>query len=124
VPGSGISQATACRHKDEAIEVLAAKAPALREALDRAAEQGLPYLILDGTLFSADRCAEKKTSGKGKETDSWYSGKAHAPAGNVQALAAPGGVPWPVLDVLPGQHPRPDRGPRMLNIRVRLTAKT
>ena len=32
--GFGISQATACRYKDEAIEVLAAKAPSLREALD------------------------------------------------------------------------------------------
>jgi hypothetical protein len=100
--GFGISQATACRYKDEAIEVLAAKAPTLREALDRAVEQGLPYLILDGTLVSADRCTEKKTSRKGKEIDAWYSGKAHAPAGNVQALAAPGGVPLWVSDVLPG----------------------
>jgi hypothetical protein len=32
----------------------------------------------------------------------WYSGKAHEPAGNVQALAAPGGVPLWVSDVLPG----------------------
>jgi len=32
----------------------------------------------------------------------WYSGKAHEPAGNVQALAAPGGVPRRVSDVLPG----------------------
>ena len=37
--GFGISQATAYRYKDEAVEVLAAKAPTLREALDRAAEQ-------------------------------------------------------------------------------------
>ena len=87
--GFGISQATAYRYKDEAVEVLAAKAPTLREALDRAAEQGLPYLILDGTLISSDRCADKKTSKKGKEIDKWYSGKAHEPAGNVQALAAP-----------------------------------
>jgi len=100
--GFGISQATAYRYKDEAVEVLAAKAPALREALDRAAEQGLPYLILDGTLVSSDRCADKKTSRKGKEIDKWYSGKAHEPAGNVQALAAPGGVPLWVSDVLPG----------------------
>ena len=88
-PGFGISQATAYRYKDEAVEVLAAKAPALREALDKAVEQGLPYLILDGTLVSSDRCADKKTSRKGKEIDKWYSGKAHEPAGNVQALAAP-----------------------------------
>jgi hypothetical protein len=100
--GSGISQATAYRYKDEAIEVLAAKAPTLREALDKAVEQGLPYLILDGTLISSDRCAGKKTSKKGKEIDRWYSGKAHHPAGNVQALAAPGGIPLWVSDVLPG----------------------
>jgi hypothetical protein len=100
--GFGISQATAYRYKDEAVEVLAAKAPSLREALDRAAGQGLPYLILDGTLISSDRCASKKTSKKGKEIDAWYSGKAHEPAGNVQALAAPGGVPLWISDVLPG----------------------
>jgi hypothetical protein len=100
--GFGISQATAYRYKDEAVEVLAAKAPTLREALDKAAEQGLPYLILDGTLIPSDRCADKKTSKKGKEIDKWYSGKAHEAAGNVQALATPGGVPLWVSDVLPG----------------------
>ena len=81
--GSGISQATAYRYKDEAVEVLAAKAPSLREALEKAAEQGLPYLILDGTLISSDRCAGKKTSRKGREIEKWYSGKAHEPAGNA-----------------------------------------
>ncbi len=100
--GFGISQATAYRYKDEAVEVLAAKAPTLREALDKAIERGLPYLILDGTLISSDRCADKKTSKKGREIDKWYSGKAHQPAGNVQALTAPGGVPLWVSDVLPG----------------------
>ena len=82
--------------------MLAAKAPSLREALERAVEQGFPYLILDGTLISSDRCAGKKTSKKGKEIDTWYSRKAHEPAGNVQALAAPGGIPLWVSDVLPG----------------------
>ena len=100
--GFGISQATAYRYKDEAIEVLAAKAPTLRQALEKAVKQELPYLILDGTLISADRCAGKKTSRKGKEIDTWYSGKAHEPADNVQALAAPGGVPLWVSEVLPG----------------------
>ncbi len=101
--GFGISQATAYRYKDEVIEVLAARAPSLREALDKAVEQGIPYLILDGTLVSCDRCAGKKTSKKGREIDKWYSGKAHEPAGNVQALAAaPDGVPLWVSGVLPG----------------------
>jgi hypothetical protein len=100
--GSGISQATAYRYLNEAIGVLAAKAPSLREALERAVELGLPYLILDGTLVASDRCADKKTSRKGREIDKWYSGKAHHSAGNVQALAAPGGVPLWVSGVLPG----------------------
>jgi hypothetical protein len=68
--GLGISQATAYRYKDEAAEVLAAKAPTLHEALEKAVEQGLPYLILDGTLISSDRCADKKTSRKGRKSTS------------------------------------------------------
>ena len=100
--GSGISRATAYRYQDEAAEVLAAKAPALHEALEGAVEMGLPCLILDGTLVSSGRCADKKTSRKGRETGKWHSGQAHRPAGNVQALAAPGGVPLWVPDVLPG----------------------
>jgi hypothetical protein len=100
--GFSISQATAYRYKDEAVQVLAAKAPSLREALERAVAQGLPYLILDGTLIASGRCAGTKTSKKGKEIDAWYSGKAHHPAGNVQALAAPDGIPLWVSGALPG----------------------
>jgi len=100
--GSGISQATAYRYLTEAVEVLAARAPSLFEALDKAKDQGLPYLILDGAVVASDRCAEKKTSRKGREIDRWYSGKAHHPGGNIQALSAPRGVPLWVSDVLPG----------------------
>ena len=100
--GFGISQATAYRYLNEAIEVLADRAPSLREALEKAKERGLPYLILDGTIIAADRCAEKTVSRKGREIDRWYSGKAHHPGGNVQALSAPRGVPLWVSDVLPG----------------------
>lgn len=98
----GTWQATACRYKDEAVEAPAAEAPALREALERAVEQGLRYLIPDGTLIASDRCADKKTSRKGRETDKWYSGKAPRPAGNVQGLAAPHGMPLWVSGALPG----------------------
>ena len=90
--GFGISQATAYRYLDEAIEVLAAQAPGLREALEKAKEQGLPYLILDGKDVAADRCKEKATSRKGREIDRWYSGKAHAFGGNIQALFTPSGI--------------------------------
>ena len=100
--GFGISQATSYRYKDEGVEVLAAKAPSLHDALEKAADQGLPYVILDGTLISSDRCSDKKTSMKGAEIDKWYSGKAHEHAGLVQGLIAPSGVPLWVSDARPG----------------------
>ena len=95
--GFGISQATAYRYKDEGVEVLRALAPTLHDTLEKVAEQGLPYLILDGTLIASDRCSDKKTSKKGTEIDKWYSGKAHHHAGLVQALTGPSGIPLWVL---------------------------
>ena len=85
--------------------MLAARAPGLRQALEKASELGLAYLILDGTIVAADRCAEKKISKKGKEIDSWYSGKAHHPGGNVQALAAPARRPAVGQRRAARQHP-------------------
>jgi hypothetical protein len=55
--GFGISQAIAYLYIDEAITVLAAKAPSLRQALEKAREPGLPYLILDGKIVASDRRA-------------------------------------------------------------------
>ena len=100
--GFGISQATAYRYKDEGVEVLRALAPTLHDTLEKVAEQGLPYLILDGTLIASDRCSDKKTSKKGAEIDKWYSGKAHHHAGLVQALTGPSGIPLWVSAALPG----------------------
>jgi hypothetical protein len=100
--GFGISQATAYRYKDEGVEVLRALAPTLHDTLEKAAEQGLPYPILDGTLIASDRCSDKKTSKKGTEIDKWYSGKAHHHAGLVQALTGPSGIPLWVSAALPG----------------------
>jgi hypothetical protein len=84
------------------IEVVAARAPGLREALERALAEGVPYLILDGKLVEADRCREKTVSRKGKVIDVWYAGKTHDFGGNVQALFYPSGIPLWVSDVLPG----------------------
>ena len=67
--GFGISQATAYPYKDEAVEVLAAKAPSLREALGRAAGQGLPYLILDARSSPPTGAWARRPAGKaGKST--------------------------------------------------------
>ncbi|MFI6604789.1 transposase family protein [Nonomuraea sp. NPDC050536] len=97
-----ISRATAYRYIHEGIEVLAAQAPDLSEALVRAQAEGLAYVILDGTLIPIDRCAEQTISVKGESIDVWYAGKAHQHAGNLQALSAPGGLPLWIGEVEPG----------------------
>ncbi len=97
-----VSRATAYRYIHEGIEVLAAQAPDLHEALDRAHAGGLAYVILDGTLIPIDRCSEQTISVKGESIDAWYSGKAHHHAGNLQALSAPDGLPLWIGEVEPG----------------------
>ena len=98
----GISRATAYRYVDEVITVLADEAPELAEALERAREEGLPHVILDGTIIACDRCKEQVTSVQGEPIDLWYSGKAHLHGGNIQAVLAPDGFPLWVSDVEPG----------------------
>ncbi len=100
--GFGLPQSTAYRYLDEVIEVVAARAPGLREQLERALAEGAPYLILDGKVVDTDRCREKTLSRKGKTIDLWYAGKTHDFGGNIQALFYPSGIPLWVSDVLPG----------------------
>jgi hypothetical protein len=98
----GVSRATGYRYLDEVIAVLAAQAPDLHDALVQAKADGAAYVILDGKIFSADRCSEKTTSVQGAQIDLWYSAKAHEHGGNVQALSAPDGFPLWAADVEPG----------------------
>jgi DDE superfamily endonuclease len=98
----GISRATAYRYLDEFIEVLAAQAPDLHQALERAKDQGLSHIILDGKIIPCDRCKEPAISVKGQVIDLWYSGKAHTHGGNIQAVLAPGGFPLWISPVEPG----------------------
>jgi len=98
----GISRATAYRYLDEVIMVLADEAPELGEALERARGEGFSHVILDGTVIACDRCKEPALSVKGEVIDLWYSGKAHAHGGNIQAVLAPGGFPLWVSPVEPG----------------------
>ena len=74
----GISRATAYRYLDEVITVLAAEAPELRQALERAKDAGFSHVILDGKIIACDRCKEPALSVKGEVIDLWYSGKATA----------------------------------------------
>jgi len=99
---NGISRATSYRYIDEVIAVLAEQAPDLHEVIAQALTDKLPYVILDGKVYSADRCGAKTTSVKGELIDLWYSGKAHEQGGNIQALSAPNGFPLWVSDVEPG----------------------
>ncbi len=73
--------------------MLSQQAPGLAEALERALAESMPYVILDGKVFAADRRAETVTSVKGETIGAWYSGKAHRHGGNVQAIMRPDGLP-------------------------------
>jgi hypothetical protein len=102
--GFGVPRATAYRYRDEGLEVLAAQAPDLHDALQEVAEQGWSHVIVDGKLIRTDRCAETTVSVKGETINAWYSGKHRAPGGNVQAVMRPDGVPIWVSDVAPGHR--------------------
>jgi len=98
----GISRATAYRYLDEVIAVLEDQAPDLGQALARARDQGFSHVILDGKVFLCDRCKEPAISARGEVIDLWYSGKAHAHGGNIQAVLAPDGFPLWVSPAEPG----------------------
>ena len=100
--GFGLSQATSYRYVAEGTTVMAAEAPGLEEALERAVKEGTPYVIVDGKIVSCDRCHAKTVSRKGREIDLWYSGKKKDFGGNIQGLFYPDGLPMWVSDVLPG----------------------
>jgi hypothetical protein len=100
--GFGISRATAYRYRDEATRVLAATAPDLHDALKRVADDGWSHVILDGKVFTTDRCAETTTSVKGKTIDAWYSGKHRDFGANIQAVMRPDGLPIWTSPASPG----------------------
>src|SRR3954471_21994633 len=102
--GFGGSRATAYRYRDEASRVLAATAPDLHDALRRVAADGWSHVILDGKVFTTDRCAEKTTSVKGKSIDAWYSGKHRDFGANVQAVMRPDGLPIWTSPASPGHR--------------------
>jgi hypothetical protein len=102
--GFGVSRATAYRYRDEATRVLAATAPDLHDALQRVAADGWSHVILDGKVFTTDRCAETTTSVKGKTIDAWYSGKHRDFGANVQAVMRPDGLPIWTSPASPGHR--------------------
>lgn len=100
--GFGISRATAYRHRDEGITVLAAQAADLHTALRRAAADGWSHVILDGKLFDCDRLTETTLSVKGEVVDAWYSGRHRDFGANIQAIMRPDGLPIWTSEAMPG----------------------
>ena len=95
---AGVSIATAYRYLHEALDVIAAHAPALDEVVDRAHAAGLPFVGVDGTLIATDRVAARAEGGH----HLGYSGKHPAFGGTVQVVFDPTGFPLWVCDVRPG----------------------
>jgi hypothetical protein len=89
--GFGIGTTTAYRYVTEAVELLAALAPSLADALRTASAKA--YLILDGTLLPIDRIAADRP---------YYSGKHKKHGMNVQVIADPFGRLLWVSPALPG----------------------
>ena len=91
--GFGVGRTTAWRYVNEVVELLAARAPKLRQAVRHAKRAGHAYVILDGTLVPVDRVARDKP---------FYSGKHKKHGMNLQVIASPAGdILW-VSGALPG----------------------
>jgi len=91
--GFGVGTATAWRHVNETVALLAARAPKLRKAVRDAKKAGYAYVVIDGTLIPIDRAAADRP---------FYSGKHRKHGMNLQVIASPDGdVLW-VSGALPG----------------------
>src|ERR1700729_4371162 len=91
--GFGVGTATAWRYVNEALDLLAARAPKLRKAVRDAKRAGHAYVVVDGTLIPIDRVARDKP---------FYSGKHKKHGVNLQVIASPDGdILW-VSGALPG----------------------
>jgi hypothetical protein len=93
--GIGIGMTTAFRYIHEALEVLAALAPSLHDAVTVATSKA--FVIIDGTLLRIDRAG--MSSGRDRP---YFSGKHKAHGVNVQVLADPTGRLIWASPALPG----------------------
>jgi len=91
--GFSVSTSTCWRHVHETVELLAARAPQLDQALHDAKKQGMPYLVLDGTLVPIDRIAADRP---------FYSGKHRRHGMNLQTVSCPKGELLWISGDLPG----------------------
>ena len=95
--GFGIGTSTVYRYLREGLQLLAAMAPTLEQAI--AIAQRKAFVILDGTLLRIDRIG--MTGGRDRP---YYSGKHQAHGVNVQVIADPAGrLVW-VSPAVPGSR--------------------
>jgi hypothetical protein len=87
----------------EVIDLLAALAPDVHEAILAAKAARATHLNLDGTLIHTDRVAMKGPN----KADLWWSGKHKHHGGNIQVLSHPDGFPAWVSDVRPDGNTTP-----------------
>jgi hypothetical protein len=78
--GFGIGTTTAWRYVEETVELLASRAPKLRQAVCDAKRAGWAFAVVDGTLIPIDRVAADRP---------FYSGKHHRHGMNLQVIASP-----------------------------------
>jgi hypothetical protein len=91
--GFKVGTTTAWRYVNEAVRLLSARSPKLGKALRRAKQDGLQYVVLDGTLIPIDRV---------QADGPFYSGKHKKHGMNLQVIAGPDGrIVW-VSGPLPG----------------------
>ncbi len=84
------------RNVNETVELLATRAPKLRQALRTAKRRGCAYVIPDGTLIPIDRIAADRPS---------YSGKHKRHGVNLQVIASPeGDILWVSGDLPASTH--------------------
>ena len=91
--GFAVGTTTAWRYVNETVDLLAARAPKLRQAVRDAVNAGYAYVVLDGTLIPVDRIAADRP---------FYSGKHKRHGMNLQVIASPGGAILWVSGALPG----------------------
>jgi hypothetical protein len=97
---NAVATSTAYLRLHEAIDLLAALAPDVHEALAAAKAAGVTHVNLDGTLIHTDRVAQRGPNG----ADLWWSGKHKDHGGNLQVLSYPDGFPCFVSEVRPGRE--------------------
>lgn len=98
---NALSKTTAYTSLWEGLEVLAACAPTLHEAIDTARASGDAHIGLDGTLIPTTRA---RVEGPTKGCDLFYSGKHHRHGANLQIISTPDGFPLWIGDARPGRE--------------------